>query len=108
MGHTSLLVAAAATAACPPGTWLSFPRLTLDARSCVSNAVAALLSLACSLRELSLGAGDSKLAFLLCCGAGDVGFEGTTAGESERPLPRMRPPPRDLPEAFIVQVSAGR
>lgn len=51
----------------------------------------------CELRETELSDGDSRLTFLLCWAVG----AGGTAGERDLPLPRMRPPPRDLREVIL-------
>lgn len=90
IGHTSREEAAAAAA------WSTFSRETLEPMSCVSRVGAGEFEF-WELRDTELSDGDRRLTFLLWRDAG----AGETAGDSDRPLPRIRPPPRDLREVIL-------
>jgi hypothetical protein len=112
MGQTSRELAAAAAAACPggEGTGSGVERETRDTRSWASVGVLAPVETWEEMSD-SEGAGERRLELRLCCCAAVAGFEerpwfevAATAGESERPLPRMRPPPRERP---VDMMSSG-
>lgn len=89
MGQTRRELAEAA----PPTGPLLDSRATLLAISSVS--VVEVCELEASDRELSEG--------VSCCGRC-----GMTAGDSERPLPKTRPPPNVLRDAILHEAARGR
>jgi hypothetical protein len=98
MGHTSLLEALAAA-------FSVGPRRTLLLISSLVSAVLAGLFDACELSDTELSDGDSRLAFRrwTAAGCGDA-----AAGDKFLPLPRTRPPPKDLREAIFGSVEGSR
>lgn len=93
MGHASRELAEAAA------LFSGFTSDTCEAISWVSAVEAGLLDV-WEFKETELSEGDKRLTFRLCC-------EGREAAAGERlfPLPRIRPPPRDLREVMMESLA---
>ena len=98
MGHTSLLDALAAVVPVEPAASTLLPM-----SSRVSAVLAGLLDV-WELSETELSEGESRLALRRWTAAGCG--EGAW-GDRFRPLPRTRPPPKDLREAMFGRVRGG-
>ncbi|KAI9663125.1 MAG: hypothetical protein M1821_008173 [Bathelium mastoideum] len=98
MGQTSFELAAATAG---DGTPL-LSNVTRDSNPLGSTEVCDVDT--CELSDTELSEGDRMLLvlveFRLCCGV-------ATAGDSDRPLPRIRPPPSDRREVMVIVAGGG-
>jgi hypothetical protein len=93
MGHTNRELAEAAA------LLSGLTSDTCEVISCVSAVDAGLLDV-WEFKETELSEGDRRLTFRLCCGGREA-----AAGERLLPLPRTRPPPRDLREVMMESLA---